>query len=455
MSDIKEIVAAQRAFFAEGRTKDLEFRLRQLAILKKAVREREQDIQDALKKDLNKDAFDAYAAEIGIVLEEVGHLAKHLPKWSAKKRVRTSLANFLSSSYVYPEPYGIALILSPWNYPFQLAISPLAGAMAAGNCAVVKPSAYSPHTSEVIESLIRDHFPPEYIAAVRGGREENQSLLEEKFDYIFFTGSVAVGKTVMAAASRHLTPVTLELGGKSPCIVDETANLALAARRIVWGKFLNAGQTCIAPDYLMVQRSVKQKLLEEMIRAIASFYGPAAGGIDNFPKIINEKHYRRLVSLLEGGEIILGGDLHPETLKISPTLVDHVEWDSPLMQGEIFGPILPILEFETLEQVVSQVNQHPKPLALYLFTSRKDREARILRDISFGGGCVNDTLMHVASKHMPFGGVGESGMGQYHGKSSFHTFTHYKSVLRKSNRIDVPLRYPTHKNISLLKRIVK
>ena len=455
MSDIKEIVRKQREYYRTGATHDLSFRLRQLGILRKAILDYEQEITDALQKDLNRDPFDTYAAEIGIVLEELDHLIRHLPKWGARKRVRTSLANFLASSYIYPEPYGIALILSPWNYPFQLAMSPLAGAIAAGNCAVVKPSAYSSHTSEVIEKVIKACFDEEYIAVVRGGREANQSLLEEKFDYIFFTGSVAVGKTVMEAASRHLTPVTLELGGKSPCIVDETANLKLAARRIVWGKFLNAGQTCVASDYLMVHHSVKRELIDEIKRVIEIFYGPTSGGMDSFPKIINEKHFNRLVGLMENEDIFLGGNADPSARKIEPTLVDHVSWDSPLMQGEIFGPVLPILEFDDLSEVILAVNQRPKPLALYYFTARKDREEKILRDISFGGGCINDTVMHLASIHLPFGGVGESGMGQYHGKASFDTFTHYKSILNKSNLIDVLLRYPGHKHIGLVKRIMK
>lgn len=455
MSDIKETVRNQRAYYDTGATKDLSFRLRQLGLLKRAIQVHEQEIIDALRKDLNRDPFDAYAAEIGIVLEEVNHLIRHLPKWGAKKRVRTSLANFLASSYIYPEPYGIALIFSPWNYPFQLAVSPLAGAIAAGNCAVVKPSAYSFHTSKVIEKVIKDCFEEEYIAVVLGGREANQSLLDEKFDYIFFTGSVAVGKTVMEAASRHLTPVTLELGGKSPCIVDETANLKLAAKRIVWGKFINAGQTCVAPDYLMVHHSVKRKLIDEIKSVIKSFYGPEAGGMYSFPRIINEKHFNRLVRLMENEDILLGGNADPSALKIEPTLADHVNWDSPLMQGEIFGPILPIMEFDDLAEVILEVNQHPKPLALYYFTGRKDREEKVLGGISFGGGCINDTVMHLASIYLPFGGVGESGMGQYHGKSSFDTFTHYKSILNKSNLIDVPLRYPGHKHIGLVKRIMK
>lgn len=455
MSSISEIVAKQRIYHESGTTLDLNFRLRQLELLKKAIQSHEQDILDALKKDLNREPFDTYAAEIGIVLEEIGFLLKHLPRWAAGRRVKTSLANFPGSSRIFPEPYGIALILSPWNYPFQLAVSPLAGALAAGNCVVVKPSAYSANTSRVIEKMLREAFPEEYVSVVLGGREENRNLLEERFDYIFFTGSVAVGKTVMESAARHLTPVTLELGGKSPCIVDETANLAVAARRIVWGKFFNAGQTCVAPDYLMVHRVVKEKLISEISNAINTFYGSACRVPENFPRIINQKHFDRLVGLLSNEKVILGGCADQASLRIGPTLVDAVTWNSPLMKGEIFGPILPILEFESLHEVVDQVNAHPKPLALYYFTTRKDREKHILSRISFGGGCINDTVMHLASSHMPFGGVGESGMGQYHGKASFDTFSHYKSVLRKSNHVDVPLRYPPHKSINLLKKILR
>lgn len=455
MSGIKEKIQSQRSFFEKGETKDLSFRMKQLTTLKKAIQENEQAIMDAIKKDLNKDPFDAYATEIGIVLEEMNYLIKHLPKWVGKKRVRTSLANFLSTSYRYAEPYGITLIMSPWNYPFQLAIAPLAGSIAAGNCAIIKPSEYSYHTSEVIEKLIKENFDEQFITVIRGGREANKSLLDEKFDYIFFTGSVSVGKTVMEAASKHLTPVTLELGGKSPCIVDETAHLDLAAKRIVWGKFINAGQTCVAPDYLMVQRTVKKELIGKMKKIVNEFYGATPCQNEDFPKIINEKHFKRLLGLIDNEEILLGGEANEKTLQIAPTIVDHVTWDSPLMQEEIFGPILPVLEFENLNDVISEVNKRPKPLALYFFTTSREREERVLRDISFGGGCINDTIMHLASTHMPFGGVGDSGMGGYHGMASFDTFSHHKSILKKSNLIDIPLRYPTHKNLNLVKKVMK
>jgi aldehyde dehydrogenase (NAD+) len=329
------------------------------------------------------------------------------------------------------------------------------GAIAAGNCAVVKPSNYSPNTSKIIELILSEVFPKEYVAVIQGGREANQSLLSQKFDYIFFTGSVEVGKTVMRAAAEHLTPVTLELGGKSPCIVDETANLELAARRIVWGKFINSGQTCVAPDYLLVQSSVKAKLLEKMKKYMIKFYGTDATKNENFPKIINEKHFHRLLSLMEGEEVVIGGYSSKETNQIAPTILDHISWNSAIMQEEIFGPILPVMEFTRLEDIIPQINSRPKSLALYYFTTSKLNESKIIRHISYGGGCINDTVMHLASTHMPFGGVGESGMGRYHGKDSFDTFTHKKSVLKKSLLVDIPLRYPPYKNdISLIKRIL-
>jgi aldehyde dehydrogenase (NAD+) len=455
MCSINEKIQGQRMYFEKGETKDLSFRLKQLRTLKRAIIKYEKEIMEAIKKDLNKDPFDAYATEIGIVIQEINYLIKHLPKWVGKKRARTPLANFLATSFTYAEPYGITLIMSPWNYPFQLAIAPLAGSIAAGNCAIIKPSAYSEYTSQVIDKLIKDCFDQQYITVIRGGRGANKSLLDQKFDYIFFTGSVAVGKIVMEAASKHLTPVTLELGGKSPCIVDETANIDLAAKRIIWGKFINAGQTCVAPDYLMVHHTVKNELIDRMKRVIKEFYGEAPCQNESYPQIINEKHFKRLVALLENEEIVFGGEFSEGKLKIAPTIVGNVAWDSPLMQEEIFGPILPIMEFDNLEDAISEINKGSKPLALYLFTTSKEKEDKVLRDISFGGGCINDTIMHLVTNHMPFGGVGESGMGRYHGKASFDTFSNYKSILKKSNLIDIPLRYPTHKNLKLLKKFMR
>lgn len=455
MKDISEILKQQRQYFAKGVTLPVATRKKYLRKLGHAITIHENEILEALRKDLNKASFEAYCTEIGMVREELKTTIRKLERWSGPKRVSTSLMNVPSVSRIYSEPYGIVLILSPWNYPFQLALSPLVGAIAAGNCAVVKPSNYSPNTSKVIEMILSEVFPIEYVAVIQGGREANQSLLSQKFDYIFFTGSVAVGKTVMRAAAEHLTPVTLELGGKSPCIVDETANLELAARRIVWGKFINSGQTCVAPDYLLVQSSVKTELLSKMKKYIIQFYGADATKNENYPKIINEKHFNRLLSLMKGEEIVIGGHSSKETNQIVPTILDHVSWNSAIMKEEIFGPILPVMEFQHLEDIIPQINARPKPLALYYFTTNKANERKVIRNISYGGGCINDTVMHLASTHMPFGGVGDSGMGRYHGKYSFDTFTHKKSVLKKSLLIDIPLRYPPYRyNLNLVKKLL-
>ncbi len=454
MQDIITTLGQQRQYFSEGKTKNISHRLEFLYRLEQSILKHEKDIMEALRKDLNKAPFEAYATEIGMVLEEIRFVSKHLRGWARPRQVRTPITNFPSVSRIYSEPYGVVLIMSPWNYPFQLAISPLASAIAAGNCAIVKPSNYSPNTSAVIELILSEVFPKKYVAVIQGGREANKTLLEQKFDYIFFTGSVAVGKTVMRAASQHLTPVTLELGGKSPCIVDETANLELAARRIIWGKFLNSGQTCVAPDYLLVHHSVKEKLLEKMKKYIRQFYGDEACLSDSFPKIINEKHFERLLDLIKNESIVIGGTFSRERNQISPTILNNIKWSSSVMAEEIFGPILPVLEFKNLKEVITMVNNHPKPLALYYFTTKKENERRIIKSISYGGGCINDTIMHLATSYMPFGGVGESGMGRYHGKDSFDTFSHKKSVLKKANWLDVPLRYPPYKDhLKMLKRL--
>ncbi|MDF2905270.1 MAG: NAD-dependent aldehyde dehydrogenase [Herbinix sp.] len=446
MPDIIKTLELQKHYFAGGKTRNINHRMEYLDRLEKSIKKHEKEIMVALKKDLNKAPFEAYATEIGMVLEEIHYIKKHLKGWAKPKQVRTPITNFPSVSRIYAEPYGVVLIISPWNYPFQLAILPLVGAIAAGNCATVKPSNYSPYTSKVIELILSEVFPKEYVAVIQGGREANQTLLEQKFDYIFFTGSVTVGKTVMRAAGEHLTPVTLELGGKSPCIVDETANLELAARRIVWGKFLNSGQTCVAPDYLLVHHSVKKCLLDKMKKYIHQFYGEQACLNDNFPKIINEKHFDRLLGLIDGEQAVIGGTFSRERNQISPTILNHITWNSPVMAEEIFGPILPVMEFKTLSEAITMVSSHPKPLALYYFTTKKENEKKIINSISYGGGCINDTIMHLATSHMPFGGVGDSGMGRYHGKYSFETFTHRKSVLKKANWLDVPLRYPPYKD---------
>lgn len=456
MNNIKEVINKQRLFFNKGRTMDLDFRIEKLKLLRTAIVDNEKEIMEALKKDLNKAPFESYETEIGIILEEIKYIIKHLHKWASRKRVKTPLTHFLSKSYIYSEPYGVTLVMSPWNYPFNLTIAPLVGSIAAGNCTVIKPSEYSIHTSEVIDKIIRRYFDRDYITVIKGGKEISQNLLAEKFDYIFFTGSVQIGKIVMESASKNLIPVTLELGGKSPCIVDETANIDLAAKRIVWGKFLNAGQTCVAPDYLIVHSSIKEKLVNSMIKYIIEFYGTEPCKNLDYPKIINDKHFTRLLGLLEDEKIVLGGNFNKKTNQISPTILDDVTWSSSVMQEEIFGPILPVLKFEKLDEVINTVNKRPSPLALYFFSTDKDRQKNIMKKISFGGGCINDTVVHLASSYMPFGGVGDSGMGGYHGKASFDTFSHKKSILKKSNLFDISLRYPPFKNnLNILKKIMR
>jgi aldehyde dehydrogenase (NAD+) len=436
---IKEIVSRQREYFYTDATKSIDFRVAALKSLQSAIIQDEGKILEALRKDLNKSDFEGYMTEVGIVLDELRFCLKHIRGWAKTKTVRTPLAQFHAKSFIVPEPYGVALVLAPWNYPFQLCVGPLIGAISAGNCAVIKPSAYAPNTSHMLAEIIASCFPPEYITVVEGGREENTKLLKQKFDYIFFTGSVEVGKVVMEAASKNLTPVTLELGGKSPCIVDQTADLKCAAKRIAFGKYLNAGQTCVAPDYLLVHQSVKDELIAHIKTMVKEFF--PNGEYADMPVIINDKHFNRLLGLMKGEKVLLGGDYDPKTRFIEPTILGDITFDSPIMQEEIFGPILPVLTFDTMDQVISSVNARPKPLALYLFTSDKATEHRVLKSISFGGGCINDTMIHLATPRMGFGGVGDSGMGSYHGKLSFDTFTHYKSIVKKYTWFDMPIRY--------------
>ena len=436
-----DLIQAQRAFFDHGRTKNLAFRAVALERLERQIRAREHRLLRALRQDLGKSNMEAYMTEIGLTCSELRYIAAHIHRWAAKKWVPTPLSQFPSRSFCQAEPYGVVLVMAPWNYPFLLSMEPLIGALAAGNTVVLKPSAYAPHMAKELEELLGACFPPEYVAVVQGGREANTELLEQRFDYIFFTGSVAVGKLVMERAAAHLTPVTLELGGKSPCIVDRTANVKLAAKRIVFGKFLNAGQTCVAPDYLLVHREVKNTLVAYMRRYLQLFYGKKPLENPDYPKIINEKHFLRLKGLMENQHILVGGDEHG-TDKIAPTLLDAVSPDAPVMQEEIFGPILPILTYATLEEAIRFVKAREKPLALYLFTTDRTTEKRVLQEVSFGGGCVNDTVVHLATPYMAFGGVGKSGMGSYHGKKSFDTFSHYKSILKNSSFLDMPVRYP-------------
>ncbi len=453
---VEELCIRQRSFFESGVTKNFEFRKEALQKLKKAILAHEADIMKALKEDLNKSPFETYATEIGMVLEEINFMLKNMKKLLNVKQVRTPITQFPASSRIYQEPYGTVLIMSPWNYPFQLAMVPLVGAIACGNCVIIKPSNYSPATSNVINQIISKIFQDNHVAVIEGGRAVNQSLLDHKFDLIFFTGSIEVGKIVMEKAAKHLTPVVLELGGKSPCIVDKTADIKMAGKRIAWGKCLNSGQTCVAPDYLLVHKEVKVELCKEIMKNVQKMYTEFPENNTEFPKIINRKHFERLNSLIETGRVLYGGRSNEATNQIAFTLLDGVAWEDEIMKDEIFGPILPIIEYDNLDEIIHRINQRPKPLALYLFTRSKEVEHKIIGRISFGGGCVNDTIVHLATSYMAFGGVGESGMGAYHGKESIRTFSHSKSVLKKSNLIDIPIRYaPYHGKLNLLKKVMK
>ncbi len=438
---LKALVEKQRAYFMEGKTLSVETRLAALNRLEKAILANEEAISRALKEDLGKSPTESYMCETGMTLAELSYVKKHLRSWNRDRRVMTPMAQFHARSFTVREPYGVVLIMSPWNYPLQLALEPLIGALAAGNCCIVKPSAYSPATSAVIAKLLRESFPEEYVAVVEGGRQENQGLLAQKFDYIFFTGGVNVGKLVMEKASAHLTPVTLELGGKSPCIIDESANLKLAARRLVFGKYLNCGQTCVAPDYVLVHEKVKEEFLGLVKKEIVRMFGERPLENPDYGKIINRKHFERLLGLLNREKLIFGGESDPEALRIAPSILDNVTEEDAVMQEEIFGPILPVLTVRSMEEALSFVNARPKPLAFYVFTQDKKVEQLFLRRASFGGGCINDTVIHLATSAMGFGGVGSSGMGSYHGKKSFETFSHEKSIVKKYNWIDLPMRY--------------
>ncbi len=454
--DIHDLVQAQRAALArEDGILPVPTRIEALGKLTALIRAREGDILAALHSDLGKSAGEAYMTEVGMVLSEIAYTAKRLRAWARPKRVRTPLAQFPGKTRVYREPYGIALIMSPWNYPFQLTLTPLVSAFAAGNACVVKPSNYSPATAGVIAQLLASWQPKERVAGVTGGRAENQALLDERFDYIFFTGGATVGKLVLEKAAVHATPVTLELGGKSPCIVDETADIAIAGKRIAFGKGLNSGQTCVAPDYLLVHEAVKDALLAEIRKNWQAFYGADALACDHWPRMVSQKHYDRVMGLIAGENVYCGGI--GKDGRIAPTLLDGVSWDAPVMREEIFGPVLPVIPFKNIDDVISRVNERDKPLALYLFSGNQATIDRVLARVPFGGGCVNDTIMHLASPRVPFGGVGLSGMGAYHGKHGFDTFTHEKTVLFSGTRPDVPLRYPpfTDQKLRLVRRFMK
>ena len=437
--DIQQIVQRQHDYFATGATLDVKGRLAALDRLRAAIERYEGEINAALKADLNKSPFETYMCEVGLVLNELSYIRKRTRRWARDKRVPTPLSQFKSVSFRHPEPYGVVLVMAPWNYPFMLAMEPVVGAIAAGNCVVMKPSAYSPATSAVMAKLVAETFDSRFFTVVEGGRAENQALLDQKFDYIFFTGGTTVAREVMAKAAKHLTPVSLELGGKSPCIVDETANIKVAAKRLAFGKFLNAGQTCVAPDYLFVHESVQDELVAELEKNVRAFFGEDPLACPDYVKIINDKHYQRIQGLIAGEHAVFGGQARDG--RIAPTLLDGITGDSPIMQEEIFGPVLPMMTYEDMDQVIAFVTSRPKPLALYLFSRNKGHIRAVTERCSFGGGCVNDVVIHLATSAMGFGGVGESGMGAYHGRVGFETFSHPKSILKKGRGPDLPVRY--------------
>lgn len=453
--EIENIVEKQKQFLKKLKLEGVDYRISKLKELQKVIREKENEIAEALKKDLNKDKVESYMVETGMVLDELSYMIKNIKKWSKAKRVKTPLSQFLASSYIVPEPYGIVVIMSPWNYPFLLTMQPLIGALAAGNTSIVKPSRHSINTSNIIKEILGEVFEEEYVSVV-WGEDVSEEILKQDVQYICYTGSARIGKKVMMAAAEKLIPVTLELGGKSPCIVEKTADIKLAAKRIAFGRILNAGQTCIAPDYMLVDSSIKKDFVEELKKNIIKMIGEKPLENDEYPKMIGEKQFKKVTSMLVENEIIYGGKFDENTLKIEPTIL-NCTYKSKAMEEEIFGPLFPIIEFTEISEIIEYINSNPKPLALYLFTNDKKIQKRILREVPFGGGCINDTIMHIASHSMPFGGVGNSGMGSYHGKYSFNTFSHYKSIIKKSNLIDMPMRYHPYKekNYRMIKFFLK
>lgn len=452
-----EIVTLQKAYFISGKTRPAQARRNALVKLRDAILQYESALNEAMEEDLGKSPAETYLTEIGVVLDELRHAEKHLSRWMKTKRVKTPMTHMPARSMIVQEPYGVALIMSPWNYPFQLCIAPLIGAIAAGNTAVIKVSKSTPHVAHVVRDMINETFDAAYLYCTDPVGDSYDEVLDAPYDIIMFTGSARIGSVVMASAAKYLTPVVLELGGKSPCIVDETANIPLAAKRIVWGKFLNAGQTCVAPDHVIVHESVKDQLLGAMQMWIKEMYGEQPLENKTVGKIVSAEHYDRLMAYLDGETIVCGGNGNWEDRRIEPTILDGITYDSKIMQDEIFGPILPVLTYSKLNDLITDLKQRPHPLALYLFTLDKQHETQVLHNVLYGGGCVNDTVMHVASGYLPFGGIGSSGMGSYHGKKSFDTFSHAKSVLKSAARLDTNLRYPPYKEktMKLVKKILK
>lgn len=457
IQNIDEILQSQKEFFQSGKTLPVSFRVDALKKLRESIKRHEDEIAEALTKDLGKSAFEGFMCETGLTLTEITYMIKHTRKFAKEKRVRTPMAQFASRSYKKPSPYGNVLIMSPWNYPFLLTIDPLADAIAAGNTAIVKPSAYSPATGEIVRKIVEECFDQKYVAVITGGRRENSALLDKKFDMIFFTGSQGVGKEVMRKAAEHLTPTVLELGGKSPCIVDDTAKLPLAAKRIVFGKYLNCGQTCVAPDYILCGEKIKDKLVEEIKKQIVSQFGASPLDNPDYGKIINEKHFARVMGLIDKDKVVIGGGGHAETLRIEPTVMTDVTFNDAVMGQEIFGPVLPVMTYKKFSDVFDMLKNLPKPLALYIFSGDKSRIDAVISRLSFGGGCVNDTIIHLATSEMGFGGVGESGMGSYHGKEGFDAFSHTKSIVDKKTWLDLPMRYQPYKKSSekLIRKFLK
>lgn len=444
--EISDLIAEQKKFFNTAATLPVKYRLDALKRLYRYIKEMESEICAALSADLGKSAYESFMCEVGLVLAEIGWMIRKTPKLAKPKKVASPITQFHSESFVIKEPFGTVLIMSPWNYPFLLTLAPLCNAIAAGNTAIVKPSAYSPRTSEIISYIIEKCFKSEYVACVTGGREENASLLKQRFDLIFFTGSPSVGKEVLRNAAENLTPTVLELGGKSPCIIEKTADIKLAAKRIAFGKFLNCGQTCVAPDYILCDSSIKEQFVNALTNEIKKQYGENPLKNDNYGKIINTKHFERLKKLIDSSKTILGGECEDEKCRIAPTVMDNVTRDDAVMQEEIFGPILPILTYDDFDKVVAELKTKEKPLALYVFSSDKKRIKRVTTELSYGGGCINDVVIHLATSEMGFGGVGQSGMGAYHGKAGFNAFSHAKSIIDKKTWIDLPIRYQPYRS---------
>lgn len=451
--EIQHLLETQREFFLTGQTLSCKFRIQSLKKLYKVLIENKELVFDAIKSDLGKSDYESYLCEFGVSLTEITYMIKHLKKFSRRKRVHTNLALFPGKSYVMMEPFGNVLIMSPWNYPFLLTIEPLVDAIAAGNTAIVKPSAYSPATSNLIYKLISENFESKYISVILGGREENKNLLKQKFDFVFFTGSQSVGKEVLRNTAENLIPTVLELGGKSPCIIDSTADIKLAAKKIAFGKFLNCGQTCVAPDYILCHSKVKIQFLEEYKKQIIKQFGENPLENPDYGKIITEKHFNRLLGLIDQEKLYHGGKSNSRQ-QIEPTVLDNVTWEDKVMQEEIFGPIMPVLSFENLDELIATIQKREKALALYIFSRNQKNIKKIQEKIIYGGGCVNDVIIHLATSEMGFGGVGESGMGSYHGKTGFETFSHKKSILEKHNYIDWPIRYQPYKK-GLYKKLLK